>query len=102
MFKLLAAKWRPVTKSDENDVLLTSIEQDTVEELSESLNDELATSEECKLSRSSRSELKGRNWRRSRYVLILGITSIFLFGAIFFSSMYCQAITNYNASEMPF
>jgi hypothetical protein len=100
MVKLLVARWWPVTtKSDENDVLLTSIEQDTVEEFSDPLNDEVAASEECRLPRSSRSELKGRNWRRPRYVLILSISSIFLFGAMFFSSMHCQTITYFNASD---
>jgi hypothetical protein len=100
MFKLLAARsWPVTTKSDENDVLLTSIEQDTGEEFPEPLNDELATSEECRLPRSSRSDLKGRNWRRPRYVLILSISSIFLFGAMFFSSMHCQTITYFNASD---
>jgi hypothetical protein len=101
MFELFAARSRPaITKSDENDVLLSSIEQDTVEEFSESLNDELVTSEEYRLPRSSRSDLKGRNWRRPRYVLILSIISIFLFGAVFFSSMHCQAITYFNASDI--
>ena len=101
MFKLLAARsWPVTTKSDESDVLLTSIEQDTVEDFSEPPDDELATSEECRLPRSSRSGLKGPNWRRPRYVLILSITSIFLFGATFLWSMHCQAMTCFIASDI--
>lgn len=101
MFKLLAARsWPVTTKSDESDVLLTSTEQDTVEGFSEPLNDSLATSEECRLPRKSRLDLKGRNWQRLRYVLILSTTSIFLLGVVFFSSMHCQAITYFNASDI--
>lgn len=87
MFKLFAARSSPViVKGEESDVLLTNIEPNTVEESQEPLDDGPATLEECRPSRNRRLDWIGQILRRPKYVLILGIIFVFLFGAMFFLS----------------